>query len=324
MLVPEHIKFLILKWKKQQLTEVEQKELDEWYDQPLPEEMELDGSEEETGLKMFNSIQYELGTHKKRAFTLYQQWISVAAAILIVFGVGYYFYINNDNKQLTAVIHQIRSDVGIKRIVLPDSSIVWLKKNSKLSFPENFAKSEREVILNGEAFFEVAHNKRWPFRIKSGSFTTTVLGTSFNLRSGMGNNEYDIDVLTGKVEVSTNPQNGRAEVYLVQANQSFKTKVGKVEQFKVAEKEDKIKTITSGTQYDMAFEKVPFEEIMLRFEQKFNIRFEGYTGEYNACVVTADLTNLSLNKSLQILCSAINANYKIDNNKVKLTGGGCF
>ncbi len=324
MPVPEHIKFLILKWKKQQLNEVEQKELDDWYDQPLPDVLEIDADEEGTKVKMLTNIQYELGMHKKRTSLFHPLWTSAAAAILLIFGIGLYAIINKETKQNIATAHHIESDGGIKRIVLPDSSIVWLKKNSKLSFPESFAKNEREVILNGEAFFEIAHNKRWPFKIKSGSFTTTVLGTSFNLRSGMGNNEYDIEVLTGKVKVSTNPQNGRAEVYLVEANQSFKTRVGKVEQFKEAEKEDKIKTLTSGTQYDMAFNKVPFEEIMLRFEQKFNIRFEGYTGEYNACVVTADLTNLSLNKSLQILCSAINANYKMDNNKVKLTGGGCF
>ena len=324
MLVPEHIKFLILKWKKQQLTEVEQKELDEWYDQPLPEEMDMEGSEEGTGLKMFNSIQYELGTHKKRASLFHPLWTSAAAAIVLIFGIGFYAIINKEKKQNIATSHHIESNGGIKRVVLPDSSIVWLKKNSKLSFPESFAKNEREVILNGEAFFEIAHNKGWPFKIKSGSFTTTVLGTSFNLRSGIGSNDYDIEVLTGKVKVSTNPQNGPAEVYLVEANQSFETRIGKVEQFKEAEKEVKIKTLISGTQYDMAFIKVPFEEIMLRFEQKFNIHFEGYTGEYNACVITADLTNLSLNKSLQILCSAINANYKMDNNKVKLTGGGCF
>ncbi|MFD2287874.1 DUF4974 domain-containing protein [Pedobacter petrophilus] len=324
MSVPEHIKFLILKWKKKQLNEVEQKELDDWYDQPLPENLEIDGDEQNTKLKMFNSIQYTLGIREKRSFFLNPLWAGVAAAILIVAGISLYFINNKQTKENMATVHQVESNGSTKRIILPDSSIVWLKKNSKLSFPEDFAKNEREVVLNGEAFFEIAHNKRWPFKIKSGSFTTTVLGTSFNLRSGTGNNEYDIDVLTGKVEVSNNRQDGRNEIYFVQANQSFKALVGKVEQFKEEGKGDKIKTLTSGTQYDMAFDKVPFEEIMLRFEQKFNIKFEGYTGEYNACVITADLTNLSLNKSLQILCSAINANYKIDDNKIKLTGGGCF
>lgn len=324
--VPEHVKFLILKWRQRSLSESEQAELDAWYDTPLPEEIYMVGvSEEQTREKLLNRIHREMGDEPNRIVRLWPIWLRVAAAVLVMLGVTLFFVQYRDNigdRQLDK--QEVASREGIKKVILPDSSIVWLKKNSHLSYPGTFGKSTREVILSGEAFFEIAHHKRWPFRIKSGNYITTVLGTSFNLKTGNKNEDYSISVLTGKVEVAKKVAFKPTTIYFVSANESFRARAGKVEAMLPADKEKEIKELIKGTEYDMAFEKTPFEQIMRRFEQKFDVQFEGYTGEYNSCVVTADLTNVPLEKSLQILCSSINATYKIDHNKIKLTGGGCF
>jgi len=326
MAVPEHVKFLILKWRQQRLSETEQAELDAWYDTPLPEVVYMEGqSETHTKAKLLKQIQREMGDEQNKAVRLFPVWFKIAAAVLLILGATLYTAqyrgkIADGGLSTYAVISQDE----IKKIILPDSSIVWLKKNTHFSYPETFGKDSRDVVLDGEAFFEIAHNKRWPFRIKSGNYITTVLGTSFNLKTGNKNEDYAIAVLTGKVEVAKKGAFKQTSIYFVSANQSFHADAGKVETISPAIKEEQIKELIKGTEYDMAFVKVPFELIMSRFEQKFNVQFEGYTGEYNSCVLTADLTNLSLEKSLQILCSSINATYKVDHNKIKLTGGGCF
>jgi len=324
--VPENIKFLILKWRQRRLSETEQAELDAWYDAPLPEVVYIEGdSEEQTREKMLNRIQREMGDEHNKVVPLWPVWFRVAAAVVVILGLSLFFAqyrskITDDRSNIQAVTSQD----AIKKIILPDSSIVWLKKNSRFSYPKTFGKGTRDVVLTGEAFFEIAHHKRWPFRIKSDNYTTTVLGTSFNLKTGNKNEGYAISVLTGKVEVAKKEAFKTATIYFVSANQSYHAEAGRVEAILPADKDKQVKELIKGTEYDMAFDKVPFELIMSRFEQKFNVHFEGYTGEYNSCVVTADLTNLSLEKSLQILCSSVNATYKVDHDKIKLTGGGCF
>ncbi|MDY0904846.1 FecR family protein [Pedobacter sp. CFBP9032] len=325
MEVPEHIKSLILKWRNQNLSKAEKAELDAWYESPLPEEIYIDaeGREQVKNLLLSN-IKSELGHSRKKAVKLFPTWIKIAAAVLLFMGISFLCYQYFEGVNSPVVIHTVQSKAQIRRIILPDSSIVWLKKNSRLSYPETFGTRSREVKLTGEALFEIAHNKHWPFKIRSGNYTTTVLGTSFNLKTGAEDKDFSITVLTGKVEVVRKDQSLGPQKILVAAHHSFHGTAQKAESFNSETNDTKITQLLEGTQYDMSFSKVPFEEIMERFEEKFDVKFEGYTGEYNACLITADLTNLPLEKSLQLLCLSINATYKIDQHKIKLTGGGCF
>lgn len=97
-------------------------------------------------------------------------------------------------------MHKI-SSANISKVILPDGSIVWLKAYSKLSYPEQFSDTNREVKLEGEALFEVAENPKKPFVITCGELKTTVLGTSFNIRANR--KDIEVNVLTGKVALSS-------------------------------------------------------------------------------------------------------------------------
>lgn len=66
-------------------------------------------------------------------------------------------------------------------IVLSDGTKVWINSGSKLIFPAIFLKGNREVYLEGEAIFEVSHNKNQPFIVKSKDQDIEVLGTVFNV-----------------------------------------------------------------------------------------------------------------------------------------------
>lgn len=66
-------------------------------------------------------------------------------------------------------------------IKLSDGTEVWINSGSKLVFPAVFSSKSREVYLEGEAIFEVAHNKEKPFRVKSATQSIEVLGTVFNV-----------------------------------------------------------------------------------------------------------------------------------------------
>lgn len=72
---------------------------------------------------------------------------------------------------------------GQYQVILPDNTHVWLNAASSIKFPTAFIGNSREVIITGEAYFEVAKNKSKPFRVKTADQTVEVLGTHFNVNS---------------------------------------------------------------------------------------------------------------------------------------------
>ncbi len=71
---------------------------------------------------------------------------------------------------------------GEFKIILEDSTVVWLNSCSKLSYPESFTKERRHVAVTGEAYFEVAKDPR-PFYVETEGQLVRVYGTEFNVRS---------------------------------------------------------------------------------------------------------------------------------------------
>jgi len=89
------------------------------------------------------------------------------------------------------------------QLVLSDGTRVWLNSESRLKFPVRFANNRREVILEGEAFFEVTKNAKAPFIVKTGPMDIEVLGTSFNVSAYKDEANIQTTLLEGKVRVSS-------------------------------------------------------------------------------------------------------------------------
>lgn len=89
---------------------------------------------------------------------------------------------------------------GEYKMVLPDGTNVWLNAASSLRFANSFNKNERKVYLKGEAYFEVAHNTKMPFKVNFNQTEVEVLGTHFNI------NTYETasktTLLQGSVKIS--------------------------------------------------------------------------------------------------------------------------
>lgn len=171
----------------------------------------------------------------KRVFGL-KKWLSVAAGLLIFLSVGFYIaYRINTTPQQQAIVYQERVVPNGKKIQigLPDGTQVWVNSGSKLRFPSSFTGNKRELYLEGEAYFDVAHDAKRPFIIHTGKVFTQVLGTAFNVKA-YGSNEMSVTVARGKVSVgllnkllsvltpnlclSYNQMNGNAKTYKVDAS----------------------------------------------------------------------------------------------------------
>ena len=91
---------------------------------------------------------------------------------------------------------------GIYSLVLSDGTKVYLNSESELSYPVKFQGNVREVMLKGEAYFEVTADASRPFVVRAGEMRTRVLGTSFNVSAYPDEAEFQTTLVTGKVEVS--------------------------------------------------------------------------------------------------------------------------
>lgn len=136
-------------------------------------------------------------------------WWAVAAslALLVVLGFGLKAYIYNVSNASALAVHTFKTAQGErKKITLTDGSTVTLNTQSSLQAPEQFSNEKREVVLEGEAFFEVVKNPSKPFIVKTKNFETQVLGTSFNVRAYTNDQNQNVAVITGKVKMMHSEQ----------------------------------------------------------------------------------------------------------------------
>ena len=91
---------------------------------------------------------------------------------------------------------------GQYQLILPDGTHVWLNDASSIKFPVLFAKKERRVLISGEVYFEVAHNKEKPFFVSYQSQTIQVLGTHFNVNAYTDELTVKTTLLQGSIAIS--------------------------------------------------------------------------------------------------------------------------
>lgn len=72
---------------------------------------------------------------------------------------------------------------GEYKLALSDGSAVWINSESEITYPANFGRDKREVLLKGEAFFEVQKDTTRPFIVQTNQFAIRVTGTRFNIRN---------------------------------------------------------------------------------------------------------------------------------------------
>lgn len=145
---------------------------------------------------------------RKSSINRYLLRYSVAAAIIIgVFITGIKIGIRTERPENIIadriVEMEYSTPYGVKgKIILPDSSVVWLNSGSKINFPSKFSGKSRNVSFNGEAFFEIRKDSCFPMKIfTSHNLNIIVTGTSFNLHSYCEDPFFSLYLSEGKVRI---------------------------------------------------------------------------------------------------------------------------
>lgn len=127
-------------------------------------------------------------------------WLRIAATILILLSLGAAtIMIISKDKLTRKVIAETSVNQKNLEVTLPDGSNVFLNRNTKLTYNKNFGKHGRKVALQGEAFFDIAHDRMHPFIVEAGKARVKVVGTSFNVTAKNDEASVEVFVRTGKV-----------------------------------------------------------------------------------------------------------------------------
>lgn len=135
-------------------------------------------------------------------------WATGVAAMIAAVVVSAVYLMREPDVRM---VHIAAADKSIS-VTLPDSTVVYLNKNSELAYPEQFAADSRQVELNGEGYFEVSRDPERPFRVSGEYLNVEVLGTHFDFIS-RDTTVNSVSLIEGSVEVST--ENQREGVVLV-------------------------------------------------------------------------------------------------------------
>ena len=143
----------------------------------------------------------ERGNGKSRARRILYILANVAAVAAVAVGIWFSMDKRYDNKLAGSMI-TLEIPAGHRMdITLEDGTVARLNSGAKLKYPQSFSSSSREVILEGEACFEVTRDERRPFVVSTGAADVEVLGTVFDVYAD--EEEFSTTLIEGSVKVTS-------------------------------------------------------------------------------------------------------------------------
>ena len=270
----------------------------------LTEELQVPGELEDDEVN--ETVIYALETKRGKM----KFWYRVAAAIFLIATLGasvlLYNHFNHSTPQLAEVNEFIEKSCGPGEklnVKLADGTKVKLNSNSKLIVSGTFFQYHRKVILIGEAFFEVTEDISRPFIVTSDQLTTTVHGTSFNVRAFPHEKEIKVAVASGKVSVESIPTSGQDKtkqtIFLSPTEMAvFEKKTQETEKVKFEFAKE-----MGWKDGIIHFENADIHEVLQTLQNWYGITFiknrkinedKDYTGSFNNKSLEVVLTGLGL------------------------------
>jgi ferric-dicitrate binding protein FerR (iron transport regulator) len=189
-------------------------------------------------------------------------------------------------------------------VVLGDGTRIHLNSATTVRFPVMFAKEKREVLLDGEGYFEVAHNKSSPFIVQTANANIRVLGTMFNVTSYSEDNKTQVVVSEGQVAFAGTQQQ---EVVLLNPNQMSRVIKGGLPTTAEVIRTDKY---LAWLKNQMVFENVTFAEVIKQLSRKYDVVFEVHDPVLLNRHIVATYSNESLSQIIRSLSFSLRFQYE--------------
>lgn len=233
---------------------------------------------------------------------LYAKVAAILLLPLLILASIYFPYFSEKNANLLGT-SAIYAPLGARvTFHLPDGTTGWLNSGSTLTYSLPFIKN-RNVVLSGEAWFDVFHDEKRPFEIAAGKSSIRVLGTSFNIRAYQDEEYLEVILQSGKVEFSNPAQ--KDKIVLKPSEQltlrNEKLKIRSVDALKY-------KAWTNG---ELIFRGDNMAEVARRIERWYNVDVEIADEDLSQFSFRATFENEPLEDILNQLSMTSPIGYKI-------------
>lgn len=259
--------------------------------------------------------------------------LSVAVIAIII------FLVNPSLQNVEPQAEKLQSEISTRHgsksyIILPDGTKVWLNSGSKVTYDKKFGEAQREVVLTGEAYFDVARNADKPFVIHTKAMDIRVLGTEFNVRSYPDENTTETSLIRGSIEVTLRDK--RAEKIILKPNEKLVVSNEQDSVAAMAEKNqpelpiislkhlnyfslDSTILETSWVQNRLVFEDESFADIARLMERWYGVKFEFRSEKAQHLRFTGNFKEESVQEALEAMKITADFDYVINNNVVTIT-----
>ncbi len=327
---------MLARFRKGKLNPDEQQVMEDWYAALDDPDADISRNPEEKEA-VWDKIDERIASQKPLFPTErepgFRVFYYVAAAVLLLVG-GLLWFTTAANRpddlpgieRAEAVVFTNHSGEPLP-VDLADGSRILLEPGARLEHAADFNTSERNVFLQGNAFFEVARDETRPFEVRTEFITTKVLGTSFSIRQDEISGETAVEVISGKVAVNiigkeNDPSELTAHQVLLTAN--LKTSYLPAQNMLVTGLVDVPRAIQPPVEKELpVFNDIPLSELIKKLRDTYGIAFRVEDHRILDCPITADLSNEPLPIQLEMIVTALNARFSVDQNGVLITGGSC-
>jgi ferric-dicitrate binding protein FerR (iron transport regulator) len=296
--------------------------------------------DKETAFRMFLArINNKKEAHRpQRRHIHFTRWMRAAAAIVIGFMGGLlslYFY-NNAMPAQPVSVAQIETVVPLgskSRVTLTDGTSIWLNAGSRLCYMSDFGQTGREVYLEGEGYFDVAHDPAKIFVVKTDKIDIKALGTSFNVKAYPDEEIIETVLVEGKVSFGETILKPREKGVYMRKNATLLVQKKAEEQsapdrrgaaapgmpgVKIVEIPLDPVIYTSWKDSLWKIERETLDDMAVKLERRYNVNIQFKDPAIGQLSVTATIKDESLEQVLRFLQLSVPIDFYIDGKTVTL------
>ncbi|PIB35129.1 hypothetical protein BFP72_06830 [Reichenbachiella sp. 5M10] len=232
-----------------------------------------------------------------------------AAAVLILLTVGWWLYDQPADQIQTA------TTLDTQELQLSDGSNITLNHHSQLSYPESFDSKERQVALQGEAYFEVTASKEQPFVIDLLYGQVKVVGTAFNIDASHSD-RIEVSVDEGIVEVYTTDQSltlHAGQHAILNAHNKSLTE----------EPSPSTTTHNFWRTKQLSFQNTRLSDVIIALQDSYAVRIVLDNPQLSNCSITVRFEDESLDNILEVITTTLGLSVTTDQETYTLSGDGC-
>ena len=220
----------------------------------------------------------------------------------------------------SAAMNEVVVPYGKKsQLLLADGTKVWLNAGSRMAFPSEFTGTQRTVFLEGEAYFEVAHNTAQTFVVNAREVAVKVLGTRFNISAYTADETVETVLLEGKVSLSDNSSKAlsKNEVMLAPNQKAIFGKESR--QFEVGIVSD-AELYTAWVSGWFLFSQESLFSVLRKLERYYNVQFVCDRDFPSGDMISGKLDlKDSLEQVMLALADVSGIEYRINDNNVTIS-----